>query len=167
MWIHSISHDLWCDHVSPPDSGGNQNLWAIGSSDGRLVAGWVNFNPGPFASKAGFSVELEPDPGQRIPWLVCRTSTTFGVVGFYAESVIPSAAGGARDRLIALPDWFLIVLFLLPPLRWLKRPKASPGHCTACGYDLRATPNLCPECGTIPARAAPLSVFHRDEPEIT
>lgn len=41
-----------------------------------------------------------------------------------------------------LPAWLLI-----RPLKYFKRRRTSPA-CAICGYDLRATPARCPECGT-------------------
>src|SRR5207245_2607799 len=57
---------------------------------------------------------------------------------------------------ITSPFWMLALLGSLLPLVRLvmavRRWRAvRRGHCVVCGYDLRATPDRCPECGTIPA----------------
>lgn len=54
------------------------------------------------------------------------------------------------NRLIAFPYWFAVFWFMLLPLHLLlkRRRHVSPGCCRKCGYDLRATPGRCPECGT-------------------
>ncbi|HEV2296466.1 MAG TPA: hypothetical protein VGR35_21660 [Tepidisphaeraceae bacterium] len=39
-------------------------------------------------------------------------------------------------------------LFLVQRLRAQRRP--CTGRCARCGYDLRATPERCPECGAVP-----------------
>ena len=59
-------------------------------------------------------------------------------------------------RGVAVPHWFLATLFSIVPGAWvvrrrsdvLARRRADAGLCARCGYDLRATPGRCPECGT-------------------
>jgi hypothetical protein len=60
-----------------------------------------------------------------------------------------------NNEILSLPMWLLAIAFGILPtayfVRWIRRIRQfPPGHCLQCGYDLRATPNRCPECGTIP-----------------
>lgn len=51
---------------------------------------------------------------------------------------------------LAVPHWFLALLLAILPAIWLRRwrDRIPPGHCLQCGYDLRASEERCPECGT-------------------
>ncbi len=61
-----------------------------------------------------------------------------------------------RNRLVVIPYWVPAALFALLPAVWLRRHfglrhrarRLRLGLCLICGYDLRATPERCPECGT-------------------
>jgi 4-amino-4-deoxy-L-arabinose transferase-like glycosyltransferase len=71
-------------------------------------------------------------------------------VGYLPNYLTLSGSSGAQ---FFLPHWLFCVMFLIAPVirrrRWLRnRPLRQTGHCVSCGYDLRATPDRCPECGT-------------------
>jgi hypothetical protein len=57
-----------------------------------------------------------------------------------------------RERHVSVPLWLLIGFsagagWLLGRRNWLIRRRVIAGLCPACGYDCRATPDHCPECG--------------------
>jgi hypothetical protein len=111
-----------------------------------LRPGAASYGPaGGWFSSDRASRELQPDvPGDAI--------TGWNPLGLGAWSRVH---GQQRyySRGILIPYWLLLAMFALPPAWWLwRRPvrrarRARSGLCPSCGYDLRATPDRCPECG--------------------
>jgi hypothetical protein len=105
-----------------------------------------------------FQTSGHPHPGLRhlrdAPGTVANTAAEMGdspgwrLCGFeYSPDV----------NLIAFPIWPLAVATSLLPLGRAtrgRRTERAADACPACGYDLRATPARCPECGAAPVPPA-------------
>ena len=61
-----------------------------------------------------------------------------------------------RYQLLVIPWWQFTTTAAFAPLvwlsgstrRWRKSQRVRTSQCKRCGYDLRASPNRCPECGS-------------------
>lgn len=76
----------------------------------------------------------------------------------YVRRGVPNASGGTESLRFTGVRYWLVFLALGTPLSATtglqlqerrRRKREAAGLCRTCGYDLRATPNRCPECGSI------------------
>ena len=108
--------------------------------------------------------ERASDPRNVSIWTVPDKNwwNRLGFVWIQGGGSYPDSTRSMNSRFIGSPYWFPAVLFSLPHTLWIlaairrKRLKGK-GHCRKCGYDLRATPERCPECGTAAAGTVPHS----------
>jgi hypothetical protein len=94
--------------------------------------------------------------------IVLLRKTLLQKLGFNARSMSNASTFGAgtdgttvSDWSVRVPHWALLLLAALPPVfgfgvitRAVRRGRRKRGLCANCGYDLRASADRCPECGT-------------------
>ena len=118
-------------------------LKPVGTPDGlpRPGAGWIH------EPAVGYTEKGAPQ------------GTLFNRFGFAWESVKTSSF---ENRYLACPYWFIMLLTAILPAarlaggrrrRRARRLRMDTGLCQHCGYDCRATPDRCPECGRVPGGA--------------
>jgi hypothetical protein len=137
--------------------------WSVGH------LGYSRQQPGRTILDWEFGSLWATDPGitsaQRLPGIswrftnggrsVWRSTMPVSTRPSFPPPVVGTISYFIPRRDVWVSDWAVVLLFALTPaaatLRWVVARRSRIGECSNCGYDLRATPDRCPECGTFVA----------------
>ena len=140
---------------------GNATL-LVESRAGRLwLEQWRGATPvpaGPARGDPGWTLLGTVNPASGRPIIVGYTAPPASAVnGFGFASIrmtpVPQSPPAGVMHAVAVPWWVVVACSAAPPAVWLarhlrQRGRRGSGLCPRCGYDLRGTPDRCPECGT-------------------
>ena len=134
LWVRSYQGPDFVKYTSP-------NAWFLGVTSGHGTID-VLYIP-------TWAQDPEFRTGRYPPDVYYGTRYSKRFLGF-GTSVIRPELG---DRYVNIPHWFVAsfsgATSALCARAWCRqRRRMQSGQCAKCGYDLRATPTRCPECGT-------------------
>jgi hypothetical protein len=149
----------------------NEDLWGndweqasvgISSNLGRLKIGCKIF------CDEGFPMPARTPPARyRLNYCCDPSTNSMDISGKQFRlwrDPFNTPSGKSDELALVLPDWS-VALGSLIPAGWLmtrmrivrQRDRRQNGLCLSCGYDLRATPVRCPECGLVATDRGPCS----------
>jgi hypothetical protein len=133
-------------------------LWVIAQADGKMLVGSC-FYEYPVSTPLQHGIEPAGQGGLGlIEWQMIigdRIPKGWGHAGFGYTFLGDAIPNEHISWDFSWPHWSMVVVTAAVPVAWLigwlaRRRRMAHGCCQKCGYDLRATPDRCPECGTIP-----------------
>ena len=132
------------------------------SNEGLVRVGWGEFVARDYSPPVGWQGSFWPFERETDYYEAdLRRGTTFGIA---SERWMRQTPGLRADvRMVTFPYALLTLVFAFPfaciIVRRLtgRRRGRRVGLCPACGYDLRATPGQCPECGKAATTPADVS----------
>ena len=137
-----------------------RSVWSV---EGRIYI-FIFSAPRPFWGEASMGTSTEDLPLRLKFKYNVAISHRFGPFGYtHTTSTNPSLVK-ATGYIFMFPHWLLVLILPIAPALALRgyfrhrstRFRLAHGLCLRCGYDTRATPDRCPECGhqKSPAAAA-------------
>jgi hypothetical protein len=155
LWVRSYRiGDLW--HLRT-----EKNWYFLTGAHGALnFGGWPRAEHDSKTLKAPVNYQVvipgQNRRGKEASWQAARVKGKIAFVRYWAGN------WGSRTRQstwqVSVPYALIASLFGIPAILWVTalvrgRSHKQDGFCTACGYDLRATPARCPECGKVVKQA--------------
>ncbi|MDB5300030.1 MAG: hypothetical protein JWO87_1693 [Phycisphaerales bacterium] len=156
LWLRQSRHFDFLHHYRPAADDRSGTLTTVESAGGWLAVDITQYS------------SIDPTTSRNFRALG-RWNTQAAYEGALRLNPVPGAQGGEflgfafqsaasntyTWHRFVLPVWFLILVIYLPPLARARsairhRRRVKLNLCPSCGYDLRATPERCPECGASP-----------------
>jgi hypothetical protein len=165
LWVQSYRYGLGVARIEKIAARPLWRTYTFGVDSGELVHWMTADTSGNFerVDRPPTWYEIDGRNYQYREWLDLTRQFSRRAVrgaGFAWESGQFASPGAGWYRVLVVPCWSAAVLFSLLPAVWIgaayrRRRRLRRGCCPACGYDLRASPDRCPECGAVaPAKGA-------------